>query len=136
MSKASWKVSTIAIIAVMSVIRFQRLWGGAETASKEEQVLIAHISHLLVELRQRLAARQLTGRLSIARQQNSVNPGVFRSSHAEQPQAVFAGNGALILNGQPGLSTATSGTGSSNAAAQVWTLVTRHIANALARRAG
>jgi hypothetical protein len=64
MSKASWKVSTIVIIAFMSMIRFQRPWGGAETASNEEQVLIAHISHLLVELRQRLAAQQLTGRSS------------------------------------------------------------------------
>jgi len=64
MSKASWKASMIMVIGLMNVGRFTGPGAEPKTASTAEQVLVAHISHLQVELRQRLAAQQLTGRLS------------------------------------------------------------------------
>jgi hypothetical protein len=64
MSKASWRTSITKVIVFRNPGRLRRPGVGAETASTEEQVLVAHISHLPEELRQRLAARQLTGRLS------------------------------------------------------------------------
>jgi hypothetical protein len=63
-SKASWRTSITTVIIFRNPGRLRRPGVGAETASTEEQVLVAHISHLPTELRQRLAARQLTGRLS------------------------------------------------------------------------
>jgi hypothetical protein len=67
MAKASWTASAMVTIAAMNINRFPRINVGIGAVSAEEQVLVAHISHLLMEFETTLGCKQLTGRLSQAR---------------------------------------------------------------------